>query len=552
MIKYKYLLLGCALCIVFCLPYFILGQNAYITIHDFLDVTIGHIQNVVNNGQFFDLDTKTPLLYGVNRSTIAFTSPFELKALFFAILPSYWAIVANIVVVKTVAFIGMFLLLNVYFVQKRVLLPFVISIVYSFIPFYIEYGISSAGIPLLVYALINLYQNKAMLVGFLIVFFYSIYSVFAMGGFFVCLMLTATIIVLWYKEKSISLPLLASLVVLSLVYTLINWSLIKGFFIPSEFVSHRTAWVNNMSIVSLSKYILFNSILISQYHAGAFIAFPLIGVYLIVWFLYRNKYKSLDVMLSTFVVLIFLVFIGAFSKTLPFSFFTSFKFERFYFFYPALVFVLLAMSCSILLDYKKTLSVIFILVVSAVCVGCKNTEYINNLKLLFSQPIGVPTYSQFYDEKLFAKISVELNCQQGYTTKVVSLGMFPSIAEYNGFWCLDAYYNSYSLDYKKKFRRVIERELNKNEEMKNTFDNWGNRCYIYSAELFNLKRRFLCSRDSKLSVNHLSIDTKVLKEMGCDYILSAVEIRNYRELNLHYINSYTADHSFWEIYVYKV
>ena len=44
----------------------------------------------------------------------------------------------------------------------------------------------------------------------------------------------------------------------------------------------------------------------------------------------------------------------------------------------------------------------------------------------------------------------------------------------------------------------------------------------------------------------------VLKQLGCQYILSAVNIDNYKELNLKYQGSFTTENSFWDIKVYKL
>lgn len=59
-------------------------------------------------------------------------------------------------------------------------------------------------------------------------------------------------------------------------------------------------------------------------------------------------------------------------------------------------------------------------------------------------------------------------------------------------------------------------------------------------------------KDKQGEVRNLEIDTTTLKELGCTYLFSAVNIRNYQELGLQYIGTYTTSTSFWEIKVYKV
>ena len=67
--------------------------------------------------------------------------------------------------------------------------------------------------------------------------------------------------------------------------------------------------------------------------------------------------------------------------------------------------------------------------------------------------------------------------------RVVSLGIDPAAAYYQGFYCLDGYLNNYSLDYKDKFRKIIQPELDKSEYLADYYDDRGNRCYLYSAEI---------------------------------------------------------------------
>lgn len=547
----KNIILGLTFCLFSCLPYFILGQNAYITIHDFLDVTVAHIVNIVDNGEFFNLGSLIPLFDGVERYSIAFSSPFEIKALLFLFLQPYWAVVANILLIKIVAFIGMYLLLKEYLIKGDVIVGFSISLIFSLISFYTDYGISSSGIPVLLYAFLNLYNKKYVIISFFIVALYGFYSVLAMSGFFVCLILGLSILYLWYKNKEINICLLFSLLLLISIYLLINWSIIKGFIFPSEFVSHRSTWHNSKSFLYLSRYAIKN-LMIAHYHAGAFIAFPIVCTFIMVWAFFRKDDSELDCYLLSFFLLSVLIICGTYCKLIPIKPFVSFQLDRFYFIYPALIFVCFAKSCSVLMKRKGSIHVIVLIILSLICVFPKNTESIINCKKLLFDQSDVPSFYQFYDKPLFRQISEELGDHQDYKTRVVSIGLYPSVAEYNGYWCLDSYYNSYSLSYKNKFRKVIEKELGKEPELKKKFDNWGNRCYVFSADLYKRKKNYLCGKDDNLPIDNLEINTKALKDLGCEYIFSAVEIINYRKLNLKFINSYTTDKSYWRIFVYQV
>ena len=61
----------------------------------------------------------------------------------------------------------------------------------------------------------------------------------------------------------------------------------------------------------------------------------------------------------------------------------------------------------------------------------------------------------------------------------MSVGLDPMIAVMNDIKVIDGYHNIYPLNYKIKFRKIIEKELEKNNVLKNYYDDWGNRIYAF-------------------------------------------------------------------------
>ncbi|MBM6972264.1 hypothetical protein H6A17_14720, partial [Mordavella massiliensis] len=92
---------------------------------------------------------------------------------------------------------------------------------------------------------------------------------------------------------------------------------------------------------------------------------------------------------------------------------------------------------------------------------------------------------------------------------------------YNGLSCIDGYSNNYSVSYKHEFRKIIGKELEKNENLKTYYDGWGNRCYLFAAEIPYM---YTIHKDSGIVLKNLNLDVSALKELECDYLLSAVEI----------------------------
>jgi hypothetical protein len=157
------------------------------------------------------------------------------------------------------------------------------------------------------------------------------------------------------------------------------------------------------------------------------------------------------------------------------------------------------------------------------------------------------TYRQFYSTNLFEKIRDFIGLpQEDY--HVVSIGIYPSIAQYNGFYTLDGYQSMYPLAYKQKFRTIIAPELKKSQALKAYFDDWGSRCYIYTSELPS----FTMTKNLGRSIRHLDLDTKALRDLGGNYIFSAVEILNFKENHLKFLGLFADKSSVWKIYLYQV
>lgn len=170
------------------------------------------------------------------------------------------------------------------------------------------------------------------------------------------------------------------------------------------------------------------------------------------------------------------------------------------------------------------------------------------VKKLVFQKQTEPTYQQFFDTKLFSQIEAYIgDSKQNYQT--ASIGLYPAVAQYNGFKCIDGYWNSYPLEYKHNFRKIIASELNKSDELKNYFDHWGSRCYIFSAEL---GKEYRYGKNCGKAIQKLDINTDQFREMGCRYIFSAVPILNYEELGWSFEKSFSTDQSFWKIYLYRI
>ena len=93
--------------------------------------------------------------------------------------------------------------------------------------------------------------------------------------------------------------------------------------------------------------------------------------------------------------------------------------------------------------------------------------------------------------------------------RVMSVGLDPMIAVMNDIRVIDGYHTIYPLNYKIKFRKIIERVLENDIKLKNYYDNWGSRVYAFYNDEKNLMLNF-----------------QYAKKLGADYVISKFPIDN--------------------------
>lgn len=159
-------------------------------------------------------------------------------------------------------------------------------------------------------------------------------------------------------------------------------------------------------------------------------------------------------------------------------------------------------------------------------------------------------WNNFFAEDIFSQIDAAIGKPQD-SYHVVSVGIYPAAAAYNGFYCLDGYSNNYPLEYKHTFRRIMEGELDKSDYVRDFFDNWGNRCYITTAEQANY---YTFEKKWNSVIYDLDLNMDQLKKMDCKYIFSAAYLMNAEEKGLSLLQEapFETENSWYHIYVYVV
>lgn len=576
----KFLVL--AMVILFIFPIFYLKDEIHLEIHDNLDSEFIYLHLLSKTNQAFNFQTDAIIenvMNGLPRSLLR--SGINVTVLLFFLFDSLTAYIMNDIIVHAIAFIGMYLLLTRYIIQDipQRYIAVLLSLSFALVKFYsAANGVSVAGQPLLLFSFLNILNRHHRISDYIVIFFFPFYSWLVLAGPFI---ITALIVISSFdtiENKCLNYKFLLWFFILCIMYAVVEFQMLYAVFFNSNITIHRVEFSGSDYRSSLSFFSCFRDmigyLLTTQLHTGTFYTFPIILSVLVAFFTMHHNNRGNPFF---FTVLISILAITFFWGFYPFVMYfpnmiipaiKMFHFDRIYFLLPICWFILFALSLLIIIKSRSRYRTWFIylaLLAQLVSVIAANTRFLMNVHAVMYKSMSkytdmmhvsffpknkTPNFRQFFAVNLFSQIHNYINKDQN-TYRVVSIGMHPSIAQYNGFYTLDSYQSSYPLEYKHRFSAIIAHELKKNMLLSQYFYDWGSRCLIFSNELYN-GCYLMCGQSRSTKINDLSIDTVVLKKMGGDYVLSAVEITNYDKLNLHYEKFFYDKDSFWEIYLYKV
>lgn len=567
-------------------PYWLLGQDAYFLIHDFLDDSSYNFGPLVLSGQAFNFQpgaTVPTIMNGLPRAGMH--SGLYASVWFFALLPPFWAILINFLLVHALGFVGMYALLRTYilntpnadtsgkYTPNERLLAAGVALIFALIPTYTNYGLSVMGQPLLLLAFLNLLNRnanprRAGWGSWVLILVFPFYSFLVRSGLYVLVGLGILGLVDMIRNRRFNMAYWLGLSLLAGLYVLVDFPMI-GAYLGNQFVSHRTEYNPALLISSSLVGNLKNIVLLfiqGQYHAGIFCPLPIALLW--AWWFIRAKQKiALPFWIMSAIVVICLLH-GLYPllitrSGIPQRLLTVFQLDRFYFLLPLLWTVLLGVLYNPTPTRKGGANRILgispsltgwggVVLLQLLLTLALNREWRANARTLagLGRPERQPSYRAFFAEDLFHQIKAALpGTPSDY--RVVSIGMHPIIAQVNGFYTLDSYQNNYPLAYKHQFRQIMAAEWAKPEALliRPYFDAYGNRCYIFPAEL---RMDCLIGKTENRVVNNLQFGNLAFREMGGRYIFSAVAIKNAASLGWRQVGIFNDLSSYWRIWVYEV
>jgi hypothetical protein len=572
----KLLILAVVFILLAWAPYLVRGPNTHVKIFDNLDCHIAHTKVLAQSGKAFSLNPNTKLdnfLNGIHLSGV--DSGFNVLTWLFMIFPPFTAYALNDLLVRLVAILGMVLLLRKYFIkphkEEHHWIIFGSALCFALLPFYPAGGISIAGIPLLLYSFLNIRGHEGKLTDFLIIFIFPFYSKLALAGVFIAIGLFIIFVIDWVRNRKMNLLYLGGLALLTLTYGFTQFHLIYSFLSPG-FVSYREEIsTTGVPTAKALKYTFDNFVFDRVNIVGAQHMFVIAAaaLALVVSIVKKTNARLLKGLIAAALLTSFMWGFKYWTGIIPvrekFQLLNAFDFSRFYWLNPFLWYLIFALALLIISKIKPGKILVSIFIIGQVLYMFMNynweIRYLLGIKTSFAGSARTYslTYKEFYSEALFEEINQYINKPKA-DYRVISLGIPPGISQYNGFYTLDIYTDVYTLEYKHQFRKIIEKELAKSKRLKRVFDENAKRCYLFVSDLYGARggtgmvfsRGITGTESRRFKIKNMELNTAALKEMGGEYIFSAVEILNYKENNLEFERVFKHSESPWRIYLYKV
>ncbi len=547
-------LIGVLILGLFHLPYWLLGENSFVLVHDNLDCEFVYLTLLKDAGLLFGfsvLPEVEQVMLGLPR--VYFHSEFSFIRLMYYFFDPLTAYVLNSWVVRIIGFVGMSLFIKDLYKDVPYSVLFLFSLAYASLSIYSLYGLTIMGLPLIFWAGKNLMENRKLWASLIVFLLFPFYAHFAMIAPFV---LCALVVVGLYRSRiehsAVHQKFIFGIALLTVSFIAANFLSISNFLTNTE-LSHRTEWQLPVKGPMGTVKEIFRTFFFSQYHGSPFIAWPIFLAFL--WTLFKGNFRNkraLHLIIALFIICVFHGIYSYFAYALRnvAHIFTSFQFNRFTMLIPMLWMTILILwyMNSTLNEKGKKLMVFLVLIM----VLGRFTELKMNYKLLFKMPNheNVIGYQDFFSSHIFDEIDQYI-AKDKSSYRIANLGIPPAVAQYNGFYTIDSYQNNYPLTYKERFRNIIGNELAKSDKMKASFENWGSYCYIMSAELYD-HCRYSCQKSDSAEIVNLELNIGEMKAMGTEYLISAVEIRNYLELELSFEGLFGKPEDHWSIYLYRL
>ena len=521
-------------------------------------------------GAVFSFDAQIPMLHGLSR--LFFPAELKVWGLLFAFCDDFLlAYRINLLLKIAVGYGGMLLFLKTFAAGQgdSPWLRRMVAACFAVLPCQPENALSFASLPLIFCLFRAVYLNTGpakaadgpslspvrLVALFAGIACYPLLSDFSRYGLYILSVLAAFFLYDAVRRKRPHLPFAAGIALLALGYVLTEYRLFYVFLwlrpetIREEFRHGSYSYFNFHYTLTETLELLLDG----QYHfastAHKYILLPAVLVFMLPGGWARSPGRSraklffaafVAVIAARWVYLYFVVeLLDAHVRVLRII-----QLDRVYIFLPIILYSLFYMAMEGLAGRMGKGAAALCVAAQAACIIMTPAIYNDALRNIRrdTYAAGEYGYREYFSESLFTNIKKQIRYAGQWS---VAVGFPPSVLSFNGIHTLDGYHSYYSLAYKHAFRAVIAPKLAADPGLREYFDYWGCRAYIFSDD-----PGAAGARSAPDSVT-LRIDPQAFARLGGRYVFSRYRITNGRELGLALAGTFSDAASPYVIYLYE-
>ncbi len=518
------------------------GADSFWLVHDNLNSeTIFKIQPS-REGIFFSVSNEQTVdgyIGNIPRNSYS-DSPFNIVSWIFHLVPASLAMLLTSLLVRTIAFFGMFKLLHRYFYSQTtdVLTQVTIGLLslgFAFLPFYSIHGWMIAGLPFFITAIIQITQREKTLLSWFVVCLYCLGSSFVLGGFAVLTVLWSYALWLILKRSAYKWQIAIVAIVSSLLFVLSDIGLFAQFLFDKNYVSHRSEWIlsgYNWKTLIYSGGIMF---LLGQYHAPSLHLPLLIFILILLVTTWKTSKRRKQIIIGILLLGTIALFHALYKSDYflgirnSISFLKAFQLDRFYFLYPVAWVCLFAYVADSLTAWKKYVAIsgAFVFVIYVLS---NNAEWLSNVSGK-SHAGQTAKWNDYYKTEYLNELHRDLPPTKEF--RIIHYRMDPAVGAFLGYQTADGYHTNYPVQLKHEFVKLISPMLSSDQEYAENLTVWGSRLYI-----------------PKASSDEIQLDMGIVKEKNIRYIFSSTQLNGNDNFEL--LQKYQHSDDKKATYVYQI
>ena len=382
----KWLCFAVIILVIYVSPYFILGENAHIRVHDNLDSNLAWYKMLSESGEIFgSISAVIPqVMNGLTRN--AFGTEFSGIVWLYALFPTMVAYGLSQVITRVFAFLGMYLLLRDHLLEGEEwgIIRVGTALTFALTPFWPSGMLSTLGMPLALWAFLHIRKGRKSWKEYAVFTLLPFYSSLVLGFFFFLFSMGILWVTDLVRRKKNQLSFLFSIIYMSLIYGIVEYRLFYSFLFSDEENSRDEYTHAHLSLWGVVR-LTFKNFILGHTHVKTVHGFIILPILFIAFYIViRNgwwKQEKVFVFLFVFNFILsawyaFWFYKGWQPLTEQFHFLNTFNFARFHFLRPLVIYVAFALSLKIIwMNQRESRPLIyFILCAQLLLLGCFNEE----------------------------------------------------------------------------------------------------------------------------------------------------------------------------------